>query len=55
MAAAGSLLAPALAQADAIDGHWCAADGRVMTIEGASILTPGGAKMTGDYSRHAFS
>jgi hypothetical protein len=55
VAAGGSLLAPALAHADAIDGHGCAADGRVMTIAGASILTPGGTRMTGDYSRHAFS
>jgi hypothetical protein len=54
-AAAAILLEPALARADAIDGHWCAADGRVMTIEGPRILTPGGHRITGDYSRHAFS
>ena len=54
-AAATLLLAPALARADAIDGNWCAADGRVMTIEGPRILTPGGHRITGDYSRHAFS
>jgi hypothetical protein len=48
-------LAPGVARADAIDGHWCAPDGRVMTIEGPAILTPGGHKITGDYSRHAFS
>jgi hypothetical protein len=53
--AAASLLAPTLAHADAIDGHWCAADGRVMTIEGPRVLTPGGRQITGDYSRHAFS
>ena len=35
-------LAPGGARADAIDGHWCAPDGRVMTIEGPAILTPGG-------------
>jgi hypothetical protein len=54
-AAAVILLAPALARADAIDGHWCAPDGRVMTIEGPRILTPGGNQIIGDYSRHAFS
>lgn len=43
------------ARADAIDGNWCAADGRVMTIEGPRILTPGGHQITGDYARHAFS
>jgi len=48
-------LAPGVACADAIDGHWCAADGRVMTIEGPAILTPGGHQITGEYSRHAFS
>jgi hypothetical protein len=48
-------LAPGVARADAIDGHWCAPDGRVMTIEGPAILTPGGNRITGDYSRHAFS
>ena len=47
--------AGALARADAIDGHWCAADGRVMTIEGPRILTPGGNRIGGDYSRHAFA
>jgi hypothetical protein len=49
------VLAPGVARADAIDGHWCAADGRAMTIEGPAILTPGGNQITGEYSRHAFS
>jgi len=44
---------PALA--DAIDGHWCRADGKRMAIDGPAIVTPGGHKITGDYSRHAFS
>jgi cellulase/cellobiase CelA1 len=44
-----------IAHADAIDGNWCADDGRVMTIEGSSIATPGGQQTTGDYSRHAFA
>lgn len=55
MAALACALAPGLARADAIDGHWCAADGRVMTIEGPAIVTPGGHQIRGEYSRHAFS
>jgi len=54
-AAAVILLASTVARADAIDGNWCAADGRVMSIEGPRIVTPGGHSTTGDYSRHAFS
>ena len=45
---------PALA--DRIDGDWCfMKDGRRFTIHGPEIVTPGGKKMEGDYSRHAFS
>lgn len=47
------LSTPALA--DAIDGHWCSADSRTLSIDGPAITTPGGAEITGDYSRHAFS
>ena len=43
------------AAADTIDGHWCAADGRYLSIQGPQIVTPGGAKMDGDYTRHGFS
>ncbi|WP_436637720.1 hypothetical protein [Microbaculum sp. FT89] len=43
------------ARADAIDGTWCAADGRIMEIHGPAITTPGGTEAIGDYSRHAFS
>ncbi len=48
-------LTAANASADAIDGHWCAADGRYLSIQGPQIVTPGGAKMDGNYSRHGFS
>ena len=48
-----ALASPALA--DAIDGNWCRADGKRMSIDGPAIVTPGGHKITGDYSRHAFS
>ena len=49
------VLAAGGARADAIDGHWCASDGKVMSIEGPRIMTPGGTPATGDYSRHAFA
>ena len=43
-----------IARADAIDGEWCASDGAHMSIAGADITTPGGTRMKGNYSRHAF-
>ncbi len=43
---------PALA--DAIDGAWCR-EGLQLTIRGPAIETAGGARTSGDYSRHAFS
>lgn len=47
------LAGPALA--DAIDGNWCHNDGRRFSIRGPEIITPGGKRMEGDYSRHAFN
>jgi hypothetical protein len=44
---------PALA--DQLDGDWCfPGDGRTLTINGDDIITPSGAKTTGDYRRHTF-
>lgn len=43
------------ARADAIDGNWCAPDGRVLTIEGPQIVTPHGSAINGDYARHFFA
>ena len=43
------------AAADAIDGDWCREDGKRMSIQGPAIVTPGGGKTQGDYSRHAFA
>ena len=43
------------AAADAIDGNWCSPDGRHFFIQGPSIVTEDGVKLTGDYNRHAFS
>ena len=44
-----------IARADAIDGDWCRADGKRMSIRGPDIVTPGGKQTRGDYSRHFFS
>jgi hypothetical protein len=43
------------ALADAIDGDWCHANGKRMSIHGPEIVTPGGKRTQGDYSRHFFS
>jgi hypothetical protein len=51
--ALGALAGPAFA--DAIDGNWCHSDGRHFSIRGPEIVTPGGQRMEGNYSRHAFS
>ena len=50
-----SVFASSVALADAIDGAWCSPDGKHLAIAGRNITTPGGAKLEGDYSRHAFS
>ncbi len=43
------------ARADAIDGHWCHAEGGLMSIAGPSIVTPRGRETSGDYRRHFFT
>lgn len=55
LAAALILLGANAALADAIDGDWCHADGRRLSIAGPEITTPGGARVAGDYDRHHFS
>ncbi|HEX5079913.1 MAG TPA: hypothetical protein VFV80_12245 [Geminicoccaceae bacterium] len=48
------LSGPALA--DQLDGDWCfPGDGRNLTIQGPSIITPNGSRTTGDYRRHTFT
>lgn len=47
-------LVAAEARADAIDGQWCAVDGKRIDINGPRIRTPGGTQMLGDYDRHGF-
>jgi hypothetical protein len=56
LAAAFLLLAGSgSALADRIDGDWCRADGKRMSIHGPDIVTPGGKQIQGDYTRHFFS
>jgi hypothetical protein len=43
------------ARADAIDGNWCSEGGMRLSINGPSIVTPGGQRMQGDYGRHDFA
>ena len=48
------LLSATVAWADAIDGDWCLGT-KTMSIRGPDIVTPGGQRMKGDYTRHSFS
>jgi len=51
-----TMVLPATARADAIDGDWCAPDGPAQIhISGSNINTPSGTLTTGNNSRHAFS
>ena len=42
------------ARADAIDGDWCHVEGGRLSINGPQIVTPRGAKISGEYDRHHF-
>jgi len=53
IAVAGILIPVAPALADRIDGNWCYRD-RHMSIDGPTIITPGGTRMKGLYDRHGF-
>ncbi len=55
LAAAALMFPVSAALADQIDGHWCFTDGRNLSIDGAKIVTPGGNRIEGNYTRHAFS
>lgn len=55
VAALGLTMLAGPAFADSIDGNWCYNDGRRFTIRGPEIVTPGGKRMEGHYSRHGFS
>jgi hypothetical protein len=54
LVATGMLLQTGAARADAIDGDWCSIEGMRMSIRGEKITTPGGKRIRGNYSRHAF-
>jgi hypothetical protein len=41
----------ALAQSAALDGDWCHADGKRLSVKGADIVTPGGKPLRADYAR----
>jgi len=52
----GVVLFSAPARADAIDGDWChTPDNRRLSIRGPNMVTPGGMRMQGNYSRHYFT
>lgn len=53
-AAIGVIGAAGAALADRIDGDWCDGEGRRIEIQGRSITTPSGAKLTGVYGHHSF-
>lgn len=55
MTAALLVLSVTPALADAIDGDWCRADGKHMSIKGRDMITPGGRQVQGDYTRHSFA
>ncbi len=42
------------AQADAIDGSWCHPQRGHLEIQGPQVVTPGGASLTGNYTRHTY-
>jgi hypothetical protein len=42
------------ARADVIDGDWCLGI-KTMSIRGSDIVTPGGKRTKGDYTRHSFA
>jgi len=52
--AVGIFASGGAAHADAIDGDWCHADGRRLSIRGPDMVTPGGHQIVGDYNRHGF-
>jgi len=52
---AGFLVLASPARADSIDGNWCDTKGKTMSIAGSTIVTPGGTRMDGQYSRHNFA
>lgn len=54
-ALATAIVAAGAARADAIDGDWCDAAGKTLSIRGPRIVTPGGKELDGRYDRHGFA
>ncbi len=54
-AATVTLGALSSAHADAIDGAWCSGAGERLVIEGPSVTTTRGVRLTGSYTRHSFA
>ena len=50
-----SLTYAGVARADSIDGEWCSAAGKHVSIKGNDIVTPRGKSTRGTYGRHAFT
>ena len=50
----GGVLLGGPARADVIDGDWCGDNGRHFSIAGQDIVTEGGQRTQGDYTRHSF-
>ncbi len=53
--AAAVVFAAGLARADVIDGNWCHADGRRLSIKGAQLTMAGGKQIEGDNDRRSFA
>jgi len=41
----------ALAQSPALDGDWCHADGKRLSVKGADVVTPSGKPQRAEYAR----
>ena len=54
LAIAAVVFWPGIAGADEISGDWCSALGAHLRIEGDTVITPGGQRTHGIYSRHAY-
>ncbi len=48
------LMSTSAAFADSLDGDWCNPIDGKLTVDGSTIITPGGKSVTGNYGRHRF-
>ena len=49
---AGLFLTTQPALADKIDGNWCSAKGKSISVDGSNVVTPGGRSIVANYTRH---